>query len=115
MSYTYVCLTKEEKQYIFDNFNKKSTKEMAEWIGCNVATIRYHLNKKGLKPERFSKWSPARRDELLNMRKRGATISELATIFNTTKQSIFGQMRKMRESGVNVPTEWDIRLVKKNC
>lgn len=108
-----IHLTKDEEQYIFDNCDKKSAKEIADWIGCTVGTVSYHLKKRGLKPLYFSKWSSEKKRELLTLRCNGATRKELAERFGVTESAIHNQIRKMRESGINIPTQWDVRLIRK--
>lgn len=98
-----VCihLTEDEEQYIFDNYEKKSAKEIADWIGCTTFTIYYHLKKRGLKPLYFPKWSSEKKRELLALRCNGATCKELAERFDVTETAIRNQIRLMRQSGIN--------------
>lgn len=67
----YIRLSEDEKQYILDNYNIKSTREMAEWIGCHILTVLYHLKRNGIEPKPFSKWSPVKKKEMLSLRQSG--------------------------------------------
>jgi DNA-binding CsgD family transcriptional regulator len=108
-----IHLTEDEKRYIFDNYDKKSAKEIADWIGCTVCTVNFHLKKRGLKSLHFSKWSSEKKRELLTLRCNGATRKELAERFGVTESAIHNQIRLMRQSGINIPTQWDVRLIRK--
>lgn len=108
-----IHLSKDEEQYIFDNYDKKSAKDIADWIGCTVGTVNFHLKKRGFKSLHFSKWSSEKKRELLTLRCNGATRKELAERFGVTESAIHNQIRLMRQSGINIPTQWDVRLIRK--
>lgn len=108
-----INLSKDEKQYILDNYNKKSAREMAEWIGCSVYTIDYHLRKNGLRCPYFSRWSPEKKAELLELRKNGMSRKDLAKRFNTTEQSIHGIIYQMRKNGIEVPKWREVMRIRK--
>lgn len=109
----HIRLSKDEIQYILDNVDKKSTREMADWIGCNVHTVCNHLQKRGIKRKIFSMWSPQRLEEMLSLRREGMSYKELAEHFNVSESAIFNQLRTMRRNGVDVPTQWDARIIKR--
>lgn len=109
----HIRLSEDEVQYIFDNVGKKSTREIAEWIGCHVAAVNYRLRKRGITHKGFSVWSPYKQDELLSLRRKGFSIKELAEHFDTTQVAIEGQIRIMRKKGIKVPTQWDVRIIKR--
>lgn len=106
-------LSKDEIQYIFDNVGKKSTREIAEWIGCHVAAVNYRLRKRGIKHRGFSMWSQHRLDEMLALRCEGYSLEELAKHFNVSKCAVDDQIHLMRKKGIKVPTQWDVRNIKK--
>ena len=97
---SYLRLSQDEKDFILENANKKSTKEMAEWIGCNISAIRYHIRNNGVKTVQFSYWSPEKRQEILELRKNGLTIAQISRVFNTTVSAIKSQLIIMRRKGL---------------
>ena len=97
---SYLRLSQDEIDFILENANKKSTKEMAEWIGCNISAIRYHLRINGVKTEQFSHWSPEKRQEILELRKNGLTTTQISRVFNTTASAIRSQLIIMRRKGI---------------
>lgn len=110
-----VHLNKEEIQYILKNYNRLSSKEMADWIGCVPGTIVYQLKKHGLQPVSFSKWSPKKLEELIKLRRQGFSRRTLANHFGVTELSIQGQLKLLRKSGVDVPSHLAIKKNKKKC
>ena len=97
---SYLRLSQDEIDFILENANKKSTKEMAEWIGCNISAIRYHIRNNGVKTVQFSYWSPEKRQEILELRKNGLTIAQISRVFNTTVSAIKSQLIIMRRKGL---------------
>ena len=97
---SYLRLSQDEIDFILENANKKSTREMAEWIGCNISAIRYHLRNNGVKTEQFSHWSPEKRQEILELRKNGLTTTQISRVFNTTVSAIRSQLIIMRRKGL---------------
>lgn len=97
---SYLRLSQDEIDFILENANKKSTREMAEWIGCNINAIRYHLRINGVKTEQFSHWSPEKRQEILELRKNGLTTTQISRVFNTTASAIRSQLIIMRRKGI---------------
>lgn len=110
----YTKLTKEEVQYILDNKDKKTTKEMADWIGCHISAITYRLRNMGIKKKQFSIWSISRKAELLELRKKGKTLQELAERYNVSKRAVGAQLTIMRKEGYNVPSFSDFVNIRKN-
>lgn len=100
----YTKLTEKEIQYILENVGKKSSSEMANEIGCHISTIIYNLNKRHIQVERFSKWSNSRKAELLELRKKGMTLEELAEVYKVSKRAISAQLTIMRKDGMKLPT-----------
>lgn len=99
---SYVRLTEDEKQYIRDNVNRISTREMAEWIGCTHYAIRYHFRKEGIKPVQFKVWSPEKLRILRALRQDGMAIKDIAKQFNATYEAVHGQIETMKRKGVDV-------------
>lgn len=109
----YIRLSEDEIQYILDNVEKKSTREMAEWIGCHITAVWYHLKKKGKQPMQFSKWSPTDRQELLELYKQGLSHKEIAEITKVSLSAIRGQFQVMRRKGIEIPTYAEVAKLRK--
>lgn len=109
----YILLSEDEKKYILDNADKRSTSEMAEWIGCHISTVRYQLRKNGIKPYQFSKWSQVKKMELLSMRQRGIKTTEIARHFNVTPTSVRCQLALLRKHGYSVPTQKEAAMIRR--
>ena len=113
MARTLVHLDKEDKQYIRDNINKISQKEMAEWIGCHPITILRFIKKENLSTRKYEKWTLVKRNQVLILRRYGMTSQEIADILNVSYGSIRGQLNIMRKEGsYNVPSQGEWRRIR---
>lgn len=108
MARSFFHLEQDDKQYIRDNIDKVSQREMAKWIGCHYSTIRYFIKKEKIAVKSMERWTPEKRDRILVLRNLGMTSEEIANILNVSYDSIRGQLNIMRKEGYDVPRlrEW---------
>ena len=100
-----IRLSESEIQYILENANKKSIKEIAEWIGCHVNVIYYQLKKNNIQTVRFIKWSPKMKDEMLSMYRMGYKPDVIGKHFNMTGQAVRNQIMIMKRHGIDVKVD----------
>lgn len=100
-----IRLSESEIQYILENANKKSIKEIAEWIGCHVNVIYYQLKKNNISTVQFSKWSPKMKDEMLSMYRMGYKPDVIGKHFNMSGQAVRNQIMIMKRHGIDVTVE----------
>lgn len=106
------CLSEEDKRFIKENANVISTKETADWLGCSVETVRAYQKAMGIKAVRFVKWSPQKRNKIVQLLSEGWQLKDVADELGTTEKIIREQLSEMRKSGIEVPTLWQFRKIK---
>lgn len=104
-------LTDEDKQYIRDNTNKLSIKEMTDWIGCNSKDIRKYQESLNIKTVDFYKWSPERNNTMLKLLLEGKKTKEVAEALNTTVEKVRQQLYILRKQYPSIPTIPIMRLM----
>lgn len=108
MARSFFHLEQDDKQYIRDNIDKVSQREMARWIGCHYSTIRYFIKKENIPTKRQNRWTPEKSDEIIALRRLGHTSQEIADIMQVSQGAIRGQLNILRKEGYDVPylKEW---------
>lgn len=81
---------------------KKSTREIAEWIGCSTATVNAHRCKMGLEydkaPSRY--WTVDKVNELVEAYNAGVSYDELERMFGRSRESLRERITILRTLGM---------------
>lgn len=108
-----VHLSKDEIQYIIDEADRQSTKEIAEWIGCSVQTVCLYKKKYNRGLFRVYRWLPDKLNEIAELRQGGATSREISKHFGCSKAVIDVQLMFMRRKGFSLPSRKDLYRIRK--
>ena len=99
--------TKEEDEYIKNNFGNKNFSEMAEHIGCAITTVQNRARLLGFEVEKKTerRW---KEEEIFRLRELSKTkkISELVKELNRTSSSIKAMAKKLKINAVSDRKNW---------
>ena len=99
---TLIRLTSDEVQYILDNANRQSVSAISAWIGCTPETVRYQMNKHGIKPRNVIKFSMEDTFAIQSMIRNGYSYREIADELQTDVTSLKRRVWYLRSKGVTI-------------
>lgn len=94
-----IQLTASDKADILCMREKGSSlREIAEYIGCSICCVTYHLKKAG-KCRQRKPWTEGDDEQALQMYNSGSCAAEIAAVLNRTKQSVRARIMYLRKKG----------------
>ena len=93
-----IQLTESDKADIIRMRKEGSTlREIAEYIGCAITTVVYHLRKAGISSQQ--KWSDEETSVMISMYNDGVTCLEIGKRLNRTKGNVAHRISYLRKLG----------------
>lgn len=94
---TYIPLTESDKSDIIRMRKNGSTmREIAEYIGCSINTIAYHLSSATL-VGRSKRWKREDDEELIRMYNAGMVAAEIGRKLGRTKENVLHRISYLRK------------------
>lgn len=93
-----IQLTESDKADIVRMRKEGSTlREIAEYIGCAINTVVYHLRKTGIFKQQ--RWSDEETSVMISMYNDGVTCAEIGKRLNRTKDNVAHRISYLRKLG----------------